>query len=269
LEDQKGGMASPEEISPLKGRAVRKNRLTVMILGSVGRVLSFQISSGFFIGSIIFLIGYIAFSLFILNRYTQLRSNSTQNLEKYARLEDENSAAKRTISKSRQQIALLEGYIRHIEEGAEGFTGPGKKDQSRGTGDKMPLQAALPEKTFKGPQTVDVTDMLIQREGSGMSINLKLVNVQAGEGAVGGYIHLIATDRRPVPPKEWPYPQQKLDKGIPVNFKKGQVFLIQKFKQIQVKLHLGSPSESPSAIKVLVYDQSGEIILQKEMEVNH
>jgi hypothetical protein len=236
-----------------------------MIMGSVGRVVSFQISSRIFIGSIVFFVGYLALSLFILNGYIQLRTASSENIEKCIRLEDENAANKKAIARSRQQISLLEGYIRHIEEGAEGLTG--KKEQTRSSGEKATATAALPERTAKTPQTVDVTDMVIQKEGSTMSINLKVVNVQAGEGAVGGYIHLIAYDRKGQPSKEWPYPQQKLEKGMPVNYRKGQVFLINKYKQLHVRLNLGNASESPTGIKVLVYDQAGEIALQKEMEV--
>jgi hypothetical protein len=170
------------------------------------------------------------------------------------------------MNRSKQQITLLEDYIRHIEEGAEGF-GIGKKEPVRNNGEKTPLQAALPEMVAKAPQVVDVTDMVIQKEGSGMSINLKIVNVQAGEEPIGGYIHLIASDKKSVPPKEWPYPQEKIEKSMPVNYRKGQVFLIQRFKHIRARLNLGTSSENPSSIKVLVYDQSGEIILQKEMDI--
>ena len=265
MEDQKGGVASPEKASPVGG-PVRKSRLTVMIMGNVGRVFSFQISPRLFVGSLILFIAYIVFSLFIVNSHLQLRWVSNQDREKYSRLEDEHAANKKIMNRSRQQITLLEEYIRQIEEGSEG-SGIGRKEQVRSNGETTPLQAVLPEKVTKAPEVVDVTDMVIQKEGSGMSITLKIVNVQAGEGPVGGYIHLIASDKKSVPPKEWPYPLEKIEKSMPVNYRKGQIFLIQKFKQIRARLNLGTPSESPSSLKVLVYDQSGEIILEKEMDI--
>lgn len=243
-----------------------------MIMGSVGRVFSFQISSRLFLGSLLFFVGYTVFSLFILNSYMQLRRSSSQSVEHYTRIKNENTANKKALGRSKQQIALLEGYIRHIEEGTDVFSVAAKKEQARGSGEtaeKTSVQAASPEQGANPPPPVDITDMVIQKDGSSMSVSLKLVNVQPGEGAIGGYLHLIACDRRSAPPREWPYPQQKLEKGMPVNFRKGQIFLIQKFKQINTRLRLGTPSESPSGIKVLVYDQSGEIILQKEMEVTH
>jgi hypothetical protein len=74
-------------------------------------------------------------------------------------------------------------------------------------------------------------------------------------------------DRRSTPPREWTYPPEKLEKGLPVNYRSGQIFLITRFKQIQARFHLGSASESPSALRLLVYDQAGDIILQKEFVV--
>lgn len=267
MEDQKGGMASSEEASPVE-ETVRKNRLTVMIMGNVGRVFSFQISQRLLIGSLILFIAYIVSSIFVINSHLQLRTTSVQERENYSRLEEEISANKKFMMRSKQQIALLQDYIRHIEEGAEGL-GSGKKEPVRTTAEKTTPVAVLPEKIITAPQVVDVTDMVIQREGAGMSIGLKLVNIQAGEGPVGGYIHLVASDHKSAVPKEWSYPQEKIEKSMPVNYRKGQIFLIQKFKQIHARINLGSPAETPSSIKVLVYDHSGEIILQKEMDLSH
>lgn len=236
-------------------------------MGSIGRVLSFQISSWLFLGSALFFVAYIVCSILVIHSYIELRRTSLQNSVKYGLLEDENSANRKLLGKSRQHIALLEGYIQHLEGGTD-FSIPVKRGQTQNDGERISSQDPS-DKTPKSPQIVDATDMVIQKEGSSMSVNLRLVNVQPGEGAVGGYFHIIAIDRKAVPPKEWPYPQGKLEKGMPANYRKGQIFLIQKFKQVNVKFHLGGQSESPSAIKVLVYDQAGEVLLQKEMEVTH
>jgi len=236
-----------------------------MIMGNVGKVFSFQISPRLFVGSLILFIAYIIFSIFVINSHLQLRTITVQERESYSRLEEELSANKKSMTRSRQQIALLQDYIRHIEEGADGL-GAGKKEPVRNQAEKTTV-AVLPEKITKEPQVVDVTDMVIQREGAAMSISLKLANIQAGEGPAGGYIHLIASDKRSAVQKEWSYPQEKIEKSMPVNYRKGQIFLIQKFKQIHARINLGSPAETPSSIKVLVYDHSGEIILQKEMDI--
>lgn len=258
-------MATSENKAPkLSKEGARKKRLTFLVMGSIGKVLSFQISARFLVACALFFIAYLVISLYIINDYIQLRRTSSQTDQRVSRLEEENASQKKSLNKSGQHVALLEGYIRHLEEGAD-FSTPVKREQPRTSVEK----AAVPVPTEKStkPQLVDVTDMVIQKEGGSMSINLKLINIQPGEGAVGGYIHLIAMDKRSNPPKEWPYPQEKLEKSMPLNYRKGQIFLIQKFKQMNVRFQLGNHSESPSAIKVLVYDQAGEILLQKEMDV--
>jgi hypothetical protein len=260
-------MATSEKEAPrLTKKAGGKKRMTILVMGSIGKVLSFQISPRFFFGSAVFFVAFILFSVYIINGYIHLRRTCSQNDQKAALLEEENANHRKTLSKSRQHIALLEGYIRHLEEGAD-FSTPGKRETARIDGDRGIPAAASPEKGPKPSQAVDVMDVVIQKEGASMSVNLKLVNTQPGEGAVGGFVHLIAVDKKSNPTKEWPYPQEKLEKGMPSNYRRGQIFLIHKFKQMNVRFQLGSPSESPSAIKVLVYDQSGEILLQKEMEV--
>jgi len=236
-----------------------------MIMGNVGKVFSFQVSRRLFLGSLVLFVAYIVFSVFIINRHLHLGRVVVQERASYYRLEEELSANKKSMTRSKQQIALLQDYIRHIEEGAEGL-GTGKKEPVRNQAEKS-MVAVLPEKITEAPQVVDVTDLVIQKEGAIMGISLKIANIQSGEGPVGGYIHLIASDKKSASQKEWSYPQGKIEKSMPVNYRKGQIFLIQKFKQIQARINLGSPAETPSSIKVLVYDHSGEIILHKEMDI--
>jgi len=267
LEDQNGRVATSEEEAPgLKKKRKRGSRLTILVMGRIGRVHSFQISRGFLLWTAAFFIAYILVSLHFINDYLELRRTSSLCDQKNNRLEEENAAQRRSIAKSGQQIALLETYIRQLEEGTD-FSAPAKREQPRPAAEEKPPAVAAAEKVPKPPQLVDITDTVIQREGASMSINLKLINTQPGEGAVGGYIHLIAVDRKSNPQKEWPYPQEKLEKGMPVNFRKGQFFLIRQYKQMNVKFQLGSASESPSTIKVLVYDQGGELLLQKDLDV--
>jgi hypothetical protein len=54
-----------------------------------------------------------------------------------------------------------------------------------------------------------------------------------------------------------------------VNFRRGQLFLIQRFKPVHGRFYLTSTSEPPTALRVLVYDQSGLLILEREFEVSH
>ncbi|MFX0202644.1 MAG: hypothetical protein ACFFCW_41605, partial [Candidatus Hodarchaeota archaeon] len=69
--------------------------------------------------------------------------------------------------------------------------------------------------------------------------------------------------------KFWSYPKEILKNGLPHNYKKGELFIIKRFKPIHGRIDLGSPDETPSIIRVLVYDQSGALILKKEFAVGN
>lgn len=274
MEDQEGGLAAPEEERPpVKKKPDRKSHLTVLIMGSVGKVRSFQISSGMVLWGGIFLVGYIIFSLFTINSYVQLRRANKSQAETIGQMETDNSGNKRTLLRSKQHIALLEDYIRNLE-GREPGMAPGKGLMSQ-EGEARPASEiggkdkTSGEKSSPAPAKVDIADMVIQREGSRLLVSFKLVNANPEEAPVGGYIHILAMNKPSDPPKEWTHPQVKIENGKPVNHRQGQIFLIHRFKQLQGKINLGSTSESPSTIRVLVYDQTGLLMLEKEFEVRH
>jgi hypothetical protein len=117
--------------------------------------------------------------------------------------------------------------------------------------------------------TVDVQDAIIQKEDTGMSVDFKLVNTGPEDNAMDGYVHIIAMDSKNNYPSEWNYPDYKLQNGFPVNFRRGQPFFIQRFKSYHRQYNMNSNSELPTTIRVLVYDQSGELLLTKVFEVGN
>jgi hypothetical protein len=282
------------EIPPVKKKPHDEDRLTIMIMRSLGRVRSFKISPHIVFWATLFFILYIPFSVFIINNYVKLyRANRSQST-KIEQLEKEVIKGQKDMSRFRQHVNLLEDYIRHLEE-------PQKKSATRRTDytkeksatrkndytkEKSPTRkieiirketvisdaespAVDSEEEMKPIGAVDIKDMVIQKEGPRMSVEFKLVNMNPGETAVGGYIHLIAIGSDPNPPPEWTFPRVQLEEGIPVNFRRGQLFLIQRFKPVHGRFYLTSTSEPPTALRVLVYDQSGLLILEREFEVSH
>jgi hypothetical protein len=122
-------------------------------------------------------------------------------------------------------------------------------------------------KGSKRTRAVGIENLAIQKR-SRMLVSFRLVNMQPGDSSVGGYLHILARGNQSDPPKEWVYPQGKVVNGFPENYRNGQVFTIQRFKPIQGRFNLGQILESPSSVRVLIYDQSGAIILQKDFEVS-
>jgi hypothetical protein len=274
------------EIPPVRKKPRDEDRLTIMIIRSLGRVRSFKISPVIVFFAGLFLILYIPFSVFIINHYIGLyRANRTHSTE-VEQLEEEVIKGQKDLGRVRQKVVLLEDYIRHLE-GPEGQQiekrpPPEKANtKEKNTPRKVEIireqtvisdvesPAADSEEEIKPIGAVDIKEMIIQREGARMNVEFKLVNMSPGETAVGGYIHMIAMGNDPNPPPEWTFPRVQLEQGIPVNFRRGQLFLIQRFKPVHGRFFLAPDSEPPTALKVLVYDQSGLLILEREFEVSH
>jgi len=114
---------------------------------------------------------------------------------------------------------------------------------------------------------VDIDDFTVHKNGSDLDVHFKVINLHQDEAVISGYIHVIAIDSKSDPPKLWPYPKTTLQNGIPVNYKKGESFAINRFKIIEGKYSSESKADGPSLIRVLVYDKLGNLSLQKEFRV--
>ncbi len=277
------------EIPSVRKKPHDEDRLTIMIIRSLGRVRSFKISPHILFWAILFFILYIPFSVFIINNYVELRRSNRTQSGKIDRLEKEAINGQKNLRRFQQQVTLLEDYIRHMEEPQE----PQKSQKEKSAPPKIEdtkekaasrkveiireatvisdaeSPAVESDEGMKPIGAVDIEDMVIQKEGERMNVEFKLINKNPRETAVGGYIHLIAMGNDPNPPPEWTFPRVQLEEGIPVNFRRGQLFLIQRFKPVQGRFYLTPNSEPPTALKVLVYDQSGLLILEREFEVSH
>ena len=280
-------MAQTEsKVPPVKKKPHDEDRLTIMIIRSLGRVRSFKISPVIVFCATLFLILYLPFSVFIINNYIGMYRASSTHSTNVEQLEKEVIKGQKDLGRLRQHVALLEDYIRHLEEPQEQ-----QKEKSPPAVNADPKDNSAPRKVeiirkqtvisdvesppgdseeeMKPIGAVDIKEMIIQKEGARMNVEFKLVNMNPGETAVGGYIHLIALGNDPNPPPEWTFPRVQLEEGIPVNFRRGQLFLIQRFKPVHGRFFLAPNSEPPTALKVLVYDQSGLLILEREFEVSH
>jgi uncharacterized coiled-coil protein SlyX len=236
-----------------------------MVAGRTGKLRSFGISPRLLFWAALFFLVYIPLSVVAINRYLELRRSHSAQSNTLNHLEQEVASQRKTIARTQQQLAFFQDYVRQLEETDQQPTESSKPEKSV---TKRGEEAGAGEKASKAQEMVGIEDLSIQRQGSRMLVNFKLVNMQPGDTTVGGYLHILARAKHSDPLKEWAYPPGKVVNGFPENYRKGQVFTIQKFKLIQGRFNLGQDSESPSSLRVLVYDQAGAIILQKDFEVN-
>ncbi|MFB0519928.1 MAG: hypothetical protein ACETWD_00680, partial [Desulfatiglandales bacterium] len=145
-------------------------------------------------------------------------------------------------------IALLDDYI------SEGKV-QGPEPESAGSYTESSL-----------PKIVDIEEVNIRRDGATLYVTFRIINRQENEEPLGGYIFVLVSPKDSDPSEVWVYPSSSLKDGLPVNYRKGERFLIQRFKTITSRYTLSTSIDKPLILKILVYDRNGTLILKKLVE---
>jgi hypothetical protein len=254
-------------VPPVRKKKDREKAFTVMVMGRMGKVRSFRISRRLFFWAALFFVAYIPFSVYLVNRYFELYFTDVGQKHKIEFLEKDLLRSNHALSRARDHIAFLEDYTLQLEKQGDQASESSKPQEKRaGTSSQKDSEAKAPDK--EGGK-ISIEDMVMERQGTELNLSFKIVNINPGNAGVGGYVHMIGKGEQTPPRRDWTFPQEKLVNGLPENFRRGQVFLIQRFKPMQGKLNVGSGSDAPTILEILVYDQSGEIMLQKEFQIGH
>jgi hypothetical protein len=296
LEDRTRNMEPKKvKVRSAQSKTDRKNRLTIIIMGRFGKVRSFKISPITLLVVCIFLFLYIPGTLIVTNNYIDLRHEYRVQNETLERQGKDLIENRNQLAQSQEHEALLEDYIRNLQipksksigsttikqeheekpqVAAEKSHAVAEKPQA--VAEKPPFTAEKPQAVAEKTQVVkeetpehavDIQDMTIKKEGSLITVELKLVNTDPGGKKIGGFIHILAVADSTDQSQIWVYPRQKMENGLPMDFRHGELFIMKRFRPITGKIYLLPEGNTPSIIRVLLYDQSGEIMLEKEFEV--
>jgi hypothetical protein len=244
------------------------SRLTVMILGRLGKVRNFSISSRMLWGASLFFLCFTVASVMAINAYLSERRANRAQSERLKELQQDIQMTKRLLYRSRQDLAALEEHI----QGPDGSKTSGEVEAS----DEMigaPNDAGDEGQSGKTPQDeirkprVDIQDLNMEKEGSKLMVSFKVVNTLGDETPVSGYVHIVAVNKKSEPPQLLSYPKVALRNGVPVDYDDGQFFAIRHFKTIRGEYFLDTEDEVPSTIKVYVYDSGGALMLEEKFDV--
>jgi hypothetical protein len=232
-----------------------KDRLTIMIFKEVGKVKTFRISPRVLLAAFMFLIFYIVATIFVTNKYLayfypfgSIGIDKIQ-AEKIVKLSGELIKTTKSLERSEQHIALLEDYIEEDKE-------------------QSPEPVSTSDYTeSSSPVLVGIEELKVKRDRSTIDVTYKVVNRQLNEEPIGGYIFILASIRDSDRSEVWVYPSSPLKDGLPINYRRGQRFFIQRFKSMSSKYTLSRSTDKPLILEVLVYDRDGELILKKVVEV--
>jgi uncharacterized coiled-coil protein SlyX len=220
-----------------------------MIFKELGKVRTFKISSRLILWASVFFIFYVVATIFLTNKYFDIYRINRMQADKIAELRRELIKTTKSLDRSKQHIALLDHYIRE------------EKDQGPG-----PISTADYTES-SSPRIVDINEVKVKRDRSTINVTFRIVNRQLNEGPIGGYIFVLASPKDSDQSEVWVYPSTPLKDGLPVNYRKGLRFLIQRFKTIRSQYALSRPINEPIVLRILVYNRDGLLILKKVVEV--
>jgi len=129
-------------------------------------------------------------------------------------------------------------------------------------------EGVKPEKVPEtGKPMVSVENLTFQRKNTRLTVFFKLAKTAGDAIPLRGYLHMIIVDKNVEPPQVRTFPHEVLKDGIPMNFKRGQLFVIKHFRVVRGKFFLGGTKQSPDAVRVFVYNNEGVLLLDKELLV--
>ena len=225
-----------------------KERLTVMIFKGVGKVRTLKISAHFLLWVSLFFIFYIVVTIFLTNLFIDYYRNNKMLADENAELRAMLIKAKKSLEESKQHIALLDDYITE------------KKNQS-----PRPL-SKVDHTESSLTKLVDIDELKVERNKSTIKVDFRIINKQVNEEPIGGYIFVLVSIKDSDKSEVWVYPNSPLKDGIPINYRSGQRFFIQRFKSISSQYTLNKSINRPLIFKIFVYDRNGTLILKKVVE---
>jgi hypothetical protein len=248
-QDRKMGDIKGER-GEIKKKATKGNeRLTIMIFKKVGKVRAFKVSPRFLLWALLFFLFYIVGTILMTNAYFDAyRTNRVQS-KTITTLTSELAKTKKDLERSKQHIALLDEYIGEDKElTPEPMSG-----------------VDYTESSF--PKSVDIDDLKAARDGSTLHVSFKIFNKQTNEGPIGGYIFVLASVKDSEKSEVWIYPSTLIKDGVPVDYRKGTRFFIQRFRTVTGTYTLNKVIDGPLMLQILVFDRNGRLTLRKVIEV--
>ena len=287
MEDQEREMAGAgrEDVLKAKPKAdPAARRWTVMIMGRVGKVRSFKVSPRVLLLFFLFLALYLPLSVVVFNEWVDLRRDNRAQRDRILQLREDLARAERTLFKFQQHVSLLESYIVSMKEekgppveaepAPAALSSPAASPSSaESIQTAPPPEPKEPEERSEPPEPatgfVDIKQMAITSEEGRVKVNFNLVNIDEGEDAVSGYIHILASGRYAGTSWWEVYPRGDVKDGMPRSYRAGQPFIIQRFKPIHGEFDARTERGAPDSIRVVVYDDRGRLIFEKAYEVEN
>lgn len=239
-----------------------------MVLKGMGQVRSFRVSSKLIFWLLLFLGLYVGASVLAINQYfIELRAQKTQ-AALMMQLQKDIGETRKELFRSRQQLAMLQDHI--LKNSPEGMEASESNTVSSIRREEPPSQEKAGDHSGdEGRKSiVGVRELSVRKAGTELAVAFRLVNLVGRNDPLRGYAHLIVTARGSDPPQIWTYPKVALREDAPMDFKSGYLFSIRNYMNIKAQIFLNTETDNPTNIRLLVYDETGELIFNREFDLS-
>lgn len=234
-----------------KRRTKAKERLTIMIFKTVGRVWTVKVSALLLVGAFLFFASYVVATILMSYHYFDLLRAAKKDVDERSHLTKELASVQRSLEQSHHQIALLKEHVE--QQRAQIYT-------------PQPVTAVSHTESWVS-DVVDVTDIEVDREGPTLTVTFRIANKRPDAEPMGGYIFVLTRVKGADHSDVWVYPNCPLKEGLPAHYKRGHRFSIQRFIGINTTYTLNKSVDDPLILQIVVYDKTGTLILIKQVEV--
>ncbi len=236
--------------------------LTLLVVRGMHRVRCIQMRPWLAMA----LIGVLAVCLILtpllFYRLAAERSHQRSQARQLAGLSRELETARQALRRSQKRAAILSAHIQELQGKTEGI------EDTEPSPPPGPSPVKAPQSAQPGARPgMAIKDLRLNQDGIEWSVDFKLIHLDPKRRPVRGYVHIIALDETANPPQVWTFPKVALKEGVPLDFARGQLFVIRNYKVVRGKFFLPSAKQAPSHILALVYDEKGNLLLKRRFRV--
>lgn len=255
---------TPKKNSPfqLKKRIPDSDRVTVMFIKGAKKLRSFSISAPFLFGGLLFFALYVALSILFINLYFSEITAGRSQSRHLIQLEEEMNDTREALEEARGRLRELDARISGEAENSEQAARYGETE----AGD-WPSVGQEKKWVKQGGSSLDVQRFSARRDHQQLRIHFRLVNIDPDNRSISGYVIMIALNSEK-PPRYWTYPRLSLKNGLPVDFEGGEYFKIRNYRTVRGRYVIENDDSPPTSIRILAYNESGLLMMKKEMALD-
>ena len=263
-------MATNNNQIKVEKKIVSSSRLNILIFKRFGKVWSFSISSRILLGAVIFFIVFSLGSIYIVKCYVELIFQSSNTSKELISVKKELKKTKLGFNHAELQIQLLQNAVNDLSSRPVKQV---EKDTKKNKRDKKKAQKATAKSSKKkadlSPEYyLTIKNAMILKKDNTLKINFHLFNLSKKK-KIKCYLHLIAFGKDNKTIRYLSDSAKKLHNGYPKDYKLSQTTVVKKYTTITREFPFKNIDTLINSLKVVIYSQSGSLILEKEFEIKN